>query len=347
MRYVSALKQAKPLVLSIEEEINEKLKSYLKDGLYKEILKSINGTIHNANATNDLLEKQILSGNLMYDFKRGGFKLKQYNGSVAEKVYKLGASYLPSEKLYIISYSMLPAELQAFIGSHNQEQRDNAYAVLSTLGLIATIMRGKDVNIQKEFDKVTSVITKIIDTTEKKELTYAQGVKPAETLDIPSVKISDTNDVLHTNDYYKSYIEEVNKNIKGFAQEEIDKIRKEVRRRLQTGDMSNFQEYIQERYGLASSRTKLIARQELRNAMSQYEKARYSELGITTFKWMNPNPNEANARPHHKLWGEMSQKGHLFDSTEPPQDPKTNKPEMPGEPFYCDCYAVYVRPQKR
>jgi len=339
MQHISILKKAKPLFLTVEEEINEKLKVYLKNCLYKEILKSINNKIHNSNTTNDFLEKQILNGNLMYDFKRGGFRLKSYSGGVVEKLYALGASYLPSEKLYMLSYSRLPVQLQAFIGSHNQEQRESATTVLSTLGAIASIVIGTNVNIKKEFDKIGTILTQDIKATEKKVL--SQTVETSKVLDIPTVTVAETDN------FYKFYIEEVNKNIKGFAQEEIDKIRKEVQRRLQTGDMSSFEEYIHERYKLAGSRTKLIARQELRNATSEYEKARYSELGISTFKWMNPNPNEPTARQHHKLWGELSKKGVLFDSNNPPQNPITGEYEMPGEPFNCDCYAVYVAPAKR
>ena len=262
---------------------------------------------------------------IIYSFKRAGFFVQEFTANAVEEMKELPIAYVGSEKIYKIEYSMLPVQLQSIISSlRNNDEKDAEKVIgIITAGLVMLSQIKTQSISTKHFEKLTPILEGI-----KKE-----GI----------TQINETQGLINIGEY-QAYIEEVDKSIKGFANDDITRLRQQIATRIASGqNLSNLKEELIANKNLAHNRAKLIAHQETKNATIQFEKARRSSLGFTLFKWMNPNPNEKNARPHHALWGEMSKKGVLFDVNNPPTNPLTGEPELPGEPFYCDCYPVYVK----
>lgn len=84
---------------------------------------------------------------------------------------------------------------------------------------------------------------------------------------------------------------------------------------------------LEERYGVAESRAKLIARDQIGKLNGELNQARQQELGISRFVWRSIEDNRV--RPEHVLLD-----GKAFDWD-------TGAPEegIPGYPINCRCYA--------
>lgn len=263
--------------------------------------------------------------NIIYSFKRAGFFVKDFTVNAVEEMKELPVIYVGSEKIYKIEYSMLPAQLQAVISVLRNNDEKNAEKIIGiiTAGLaMLSQIKTQDI-ITKHFKKLTP----ILETIQEPKVTQ-------EVILQPQINISE----------YQAYIDDTEKAIKGFANDDIAKLRQQIAERIASGqDLSNLKQELIANKNLAYNRAKLIAHQETKNATLQFEKARRQSLGFTLFKWINPDPQNENARPHHITWGEMSKKGVLFDINNPPTNPLTGKPELPGEPFYCNCYPVYIK----
>jgi len=270
--------------------------------------------------------------NIIYSFKRAGFFVKEFTARAVEEMKELPVAYVGSEKIYKIEYSMLPVQLQSVISSlRNTDVRDAEKVIgIITVGLAMLSQIKTQSIITKHFEKLTPILETI---PEPVEMVKEEVLEPKLEKQV-KIDVSE----------YQAYIEDTEKSIKGFANDDIAKLRQQISERIASGqDLSNLKQELIASKGLAQNRAKLIAHQETKNATLQFEKARRTSLGFSFFKWMNPDPQNENARPHHITWGEMSKKGVLFDINNPPTNPLTGKPELPGEPFYCNCYPVYIK----
>lgn len=83
---------------------------------------------------------------------------------------------------------------------------------------------------------------------------------------------------------------------------------------------------VEDRYGVASSRAELIARDQVGKFNGDLNRVRQTDLGITRFIWRTMG-DERVREEHQALNGET------FEWDDPPDG------ETPGEPIQCRCYA--------
>lgn len=83
---------------------------------------------------------------------------------------------------------------------------------------------------------------------------------------------------------------------------------------------------ITERFEVAESSAKLVARDQVGKFFGEVQRARQKELGIATYIWRTSNDNRV--RPEHE-----ERDGRKFSWDDPPED------GHPGIPINCRCYA--------
>lgn len=86
---------------------------------------------------------------------------------------------------------------------------------------------------------------------------------------------------------------------------------------------------IEERLGVAESRARLIARDQVGKFYGQVNAARQRSLGVTRFIWRTVN--DERVRDEHD-----ARNGETYEYDDPPDG------ELPGEPINCRCYAEPV-----
>lgn len=126
--------------------------------------------------------------------------------------------------------------------------------------------------------------------------------------------------------------------IENFVNSNVGLIRKlsdEVAGRIETSVMhamqtatpwNEYAQQLQDQFGFAESRAKLIARDQIGKFYGQTNATRQQELGVTRFVWRTSE--DERVRPEHE---ELD--GQTFDYDDPPSE------GLPGEPIQCRCTA--------
>ena len=105
-------------------------------------------------------------------------------------------------------------------------------------------------------------------------------------------------------------------------------------------DMSVLAARIEERFGVATNRARLIARDQVATLNSRVAAKRQQQLGITRYEWStsldervrgNPSGLYPNADPSH--W---DREGKIYSWDDPPED------GHPGEAINCRCTAIAI-----
>ena len=99
----------------------------------------------------------------------------------------------------------------------------------------------------------------------------------------------------------------------------VDAVRRGVRH-------EEFADIIEDRLGVAQSRAKLIARDQIGSLNGELTSQRHQELGVSRFMWMTAD--DERVRDLHDLLGEQ-----IFEYSDPPSE------GVPGQPINCRCWA--------
>ncbi len=118
--------------------------------------------------------------------------------------------------------------------------------------------------------------------------------------------------------------------IKSVPQRYFSDIEKVLTRRISDGDRwEDIATELEDRYGVAESSAKLIARDQVGKFFGDLNEARQTALGIDSYIWQTANDNRVRDE-HAALQGEQ------FDWSDPPED------GHPGEPVNCRCWPEPV-----
>lgn len=115
--------------------------------------------------------------------------------------------------------------------------------------------------------------------------------------------------------------------IRKLSDEMSGRIETSVLRAVQTATPWNeYAQQLQDEFGFAESRAKLIARDQIGKFYGQTNATRQQELGVTKFVWRTSE--DERVRPEHE---ELD--GETFSYDDPPSE------GLPGEPIQCRCTA--------
>jgi len=132
--------------------------------------------------------------------------------------------------------------------------------------------------------------------------------------------------------------------IKGITAKLADDVEGSTLRALQRGTLaSDLADDLENRFGYAEDRAKLIARDQIGKLNGQINAARQQELGVTRFRWRtmkdervtgDPDGKYPKAEPSH-----YDLEGKVFSYDDPPEAGRDGEPALPGEAINCRCWA--------
>lgn len=115
--------------------------------------------------------------------------------------------------------------------------------------------------------------------------------------------------------------------VKNVPQRFLDEVGTRVVQGLRTGRRAeDLEQEIQDRFGLAESRARLIARDQVGKLYGELNKARQQDLGVEKFTWRTVG--DERVRDEHEALD-----GKVFAWDDPPDE------GIPGEPINCRCTA--------
>ena len=280
--------------------------------LYRKLFEIVGiGEFHNS--MNALLDA-IRNGGIWYE--NGEFK-GSFSAKITVELRKIGAEYKPATRTWKLKE--LPTDVK-----FAQAEADD----------VARSMR----------QKIISVLDDI--TPDQLDLFYHIKSKYEHTLDAmehdfeSAVAAISIKPVL--NEYQKTilsteYTTNLDLYIKGWLEDTIPKLREEVQEHaFKGGRAESLSRVIMDSYGTSQNKAKFLARQETSLLMSKFKESRYTDIGITKYKWSGAD--DFRERPDHKA---LNGKIFRFD-TPPITDRKTGARNNPGEDFNCRCQAIPI-----
>lgn len=109
-----------------------------------------------------------------------------------------------------------------------------------------------------------------------------------------------------------------------------------VTRGLQGGELgADVAQEVEDRFSVAESRAKLIARDQIGKLNGQIAQARNQEMGVSGYKWRTANDERVRGRPGGKYprapINHWAREGKMFDYDKPPEG------GHPGQDYQCRC----------
>lgn len=123
--------------------------------------------------------------------------------------------------------------------------------------------------------------------------------------------------------------------IQKWTDQEIVKLRKDLEPLIMEGVRSReLSKIIQQHKGMSDRKAKFLARQETKLLISEYQRNRYKQAGVSRYRWSTNI--DGRERPWHKKLN-----GQIFSWDEPPIiDERTGERGHPGQAFNCRCVAI-------
>jgi SPP1 gp7 family putative phage head morphogenesis protein len=132
-------------------------------------------------------------------------------------------------------------------------------------------------------------------------------------------------------DPLKAFVAENVALIKSLASRPADEVEQIIMRAFGSGQRhEELAVEIEERFKVAESRARLIARDQIGKLNAQVAHAANAELGLNQWRWVSMR--DGAVRPHHAQWDQASR------APNPPYDEHRHPPERPGVEVACRCY---------
>lgn len=264
--------------------------------------------------SNDYLELALIRGKII--FKDGKFtgSFDRYTSKALKDlgaVFKKGAWELSSDK---IPSKYLSAIMQGMALNNRQFER-----VLDNLVKFHTdrIATRKDIKAMSE---------RLFENLDKSINEKAKRV-PTVNLQIDETQKQAIKD---------SYSENLKLHIKGWADDEILKLREKVQENYKSGvryeDLAK--DIMKRRDGISVSKALFIARQETRLMSASVQQQKYTKAGLNEYVWKIRKDDRV--RHDHEILD-----GKIFRWDDPPViDERTGRRGNPGQDYNCRCYAL-------
>lgn len=301
---------------SLKKEILKTIYLFYKDLLEKEgFIRDIKTeTIYNAKQ--DIFYNAVEKNELIY---KGGYFDGKPSKELKEEIKRLNGNFVVSLGAYYIP--IIPFAVKQLI-EYKSQAKDR---VIQSLFFASPVIKDY---LLKKVDKM------------KFEKTY-QNLHD-ELLNKMNFQVDKT----HTTDsetFIDKYTNSTKFEIKGFLQEEIDKLRDSVINAVKEGkNETQLQSILGKKYNLNIKRAKRIAKQEYNLALKQYQYDFMESTGNDLFYWVHTHRNDPNSRPEHINFAKESDMGKIYSYKNLPINPKTMKPDAPGILWNCYCLARFI-----
>ena len=291
--------------------------AYYKELLEKNQLinKVKNNTIFNS-TSQSFLYTALLENKIVY---RNGLFTGSFNGRIREELKQLKATYNKSANAYYLAN--IPKDIQELIKDKESKRQNVVLAIVSSFPAIQDF-------VQKKLEKVD----------------YEQSYKDLHSELLKKMNYNvDSTFTTDSSPFIEKYTNSTKLNIKGFADEEMIKLRDNIVNTIKSGGrQQEIKDILNKNYNLNINRVERIAKQEFNLATKFYQYDFMESTGNDLFYWVHIHRNDKTARPEHVAFAEASDNGKLYSYKNLPINPKTNKPDAPGILPNCHCLARFV-----
>lgn len=300
--------------------LERRIRELFKQEIYISLVKELSDaplTLQNASDKSALLEA-IRTGRVT--FSRGQFS-GRFSSRVSKELSGLGAEWDRKTGTWRVSHSVLPMQMRAAIAASETKFNEKIAGIERKLAQIlpdeiAGKFKGADL-----FDR----------TLWKTEKAFQASVKNlAMSPELPADRRKKIAD---------EWQENMRLYIRDFAEEEISKLRKRIKKSVFTGNRyESMVKTIQASYGVSVDKAKFLARQETSLLMTKYKESRYLDAGVKEYRWGCVAGSKLHpVRPAHKrLEGKIFRWDNPPITTEPGQPQRRNNP---GQDYNCRCFA--------
>jgi len=307
--------------LSEFDEIEARIKEVFKKELYYPLARmfafSEKELIRNAKMGGpDTLQLALRQGRVTY--KDGVFSGK-FNAALTRELRQLGATW--SRNNFLLPLDEMPMALRQVIATSHQVFLDHMAQVDRELSQVLPEKIADSIQTADLFDSTLWRLNRDVNKT-LKGITVPFKMTP----DV-AARIS------------KEWAENLKLYIQDFARDEILKLRQDVAAAVFSGNRyESLVTAITDSYGVTQRKAKFLARQETSLMVTKFKEARYTEAGITEYRWQCVAGSKAHpVRPAHKKLDGSIQKWNDPPITSEPGDPVRRN--NPGQDFNCRCIA--------
>lgn len=268
------------------------------------------------NATVSALSQAIQFGRIQY---QDGIFSGEFSASTSSALRALGAAFDKRARVYRLDASRVPASIKGDAALY-QHAAKAAHAALSQ----------KLTEMEKQLDDAVNIHT--VDPTRTLQSVEKRFEKVGRNLEVMP-----TLSTLSVENLSKSYTSNMKLYIKDWSHGEIQHLRSTVKENAEAGyRFDTLASHIKDRYDVSASKAKFLARQETALFMSKYREERFSEAGVTKYRWSTSR--DERVRDSHKHLD-----GKTFSYKVPPVvDLGTGRRGNPGSDFGCRCVDMPV-----
>jgi len=291
--------------------------------IYKPVFATIRtSSSEKENAKDTPLRKALRSGQVSFqgDLFRGRF-----TAEISKELRGMGAVFDKVRQGYRLPSWKLPPEI-LFIAVRARDEAaklvQDVYTAIDEIPInVARYVHGLS------FEDEAGTVDKLLSKKFKSTVSEIIGVQP-EISDRMRGKIKD------------EYTQNVTRSIKGFSQDETEKLREIVHDHAMAGrPRDELEQKIMTRLKVSSGRARFIAGQETRLFTSKLKEAQYIDVGIDEYRW--ETVGDDRVRSSHRS---LNNTRHTWDHNKDKNPPKSDRGELihPGEDFGCRCVAVPI-----
>ncbi len=303
--------------------VEKALVGYLWDFIYKPMFKIM--ALKQPKASNSMVNpivEALRSGKIYY--VEGGFKAKdKFTNLQSLTLEKWGAKWDSLHKMYRIDRDKIPENVRVAL-AQNQIQNQ------MKINQIRDFLNDIQINLPLIVDNMVfnTEVTTILDDAgnEVKKNVKHLNVIPPELTDFQKQEIS------------RTYTENMQFFVKGWAEERIVKMREKVQEAVLNGYRPDtVQKMLETEFGVGARKAKFLAQNETCIMLASYKKAKYKEMGFDQFIWRTII--DGKERDLHK---ELNGTTWYYDDP-PVIDERTGEKGLPGQTYNCRCEAVPFR----
>lgn len=308
------------------EIISDILEAFFYELIYAPLLEVVNKEIPGGiklNAASDSPETRLMmklqNGDIVYD---GEFFTGTFDARSSRQIREMGGEWDRLRKAFKLSPGKLTPNIKVAISaSRDRLQKINA-GMKNVLGDIEAKIDPaiEKLDLSEGIDKVIAGLqAQTINALKAIGVQYTLTHKQKETIK-------------------KDYSNNMKLYIKGWAEEHIKTLRKDVEANALDGyRFSRLQSTLEHRYGTSKSKAEFLAQQETSLFMAKFRQQRFLDAGVNFYVWQTVG--DGKVREDHKKLN-----GRIFQFGDPPQvaAPTKKSPARfaePGEDFRCRCIA--------
>jgi SPP1 gp7 family putative phage head morphogenesis protein len=267
----------------------------------------------------DVLRDALLAGTVWY---AAGVFSGKFNAAISRKLRSLGA--IPrADGTFHLDQGAIPFALRSAVIDAKIRGEMVHREILKTLDtMMDTIPQAATgIDLDDEIARVEADLQKQLE----------KSAASVEDLDITPVPEGVSSEI------EESTVSGIDAGIKGFAQREIEEIRRLTQANMAQGArVDRLTKIIESQYNVAKRRAAFIAENETSLAISKFREARYKEIGANSYIW-STSKDERVRDSHRDLEG----KSFSWDSP-PVVDTATGRRGHPGQDFNCRCVAIPI-----